>query len=51
MIYVVDKGEIIEQGTHLDLMEEQGLYHSLVTAQTLVEEEDGLYKIQDIKSF
>ncbi|CAG2232220.1 ABCB1 [Mytilus edulis] len=39
IIYVVDKGEIIEQGTHGDLMDKQGLYHSLVTAQTLVNED------------
>lgn len=43
IIYVVDKGEIIEQGTHGDLMDKQGLYHSLVTAQTLVNEDTGRF--------
>ncbi|KAK3105070.1 hypothetical protein FSP39_016614 [Pinctada imbricata] len=39
VIYVMDKGEIIEYGTHKDLMEKNGLYHQLVVAQTLVEEQ------------
>lgn len=28
-----DKGEIVEQGTHSQLMEKQGVYHNLVTLQ------------------
>lgn len=38
-IHVMDRGEILEQGTHADLMERKKLYYELVTAQTLVEEE------------
>ena len=31
VILVLDKGEIIEQGTHADLLERRGLYHHLYT--------------------
>ncbi|CAI6097351.1 unnamed protein product [Clonostachys chloroleuca] len=34
-IVVMSKGEIIEQGTHNDLISKQGAYHALVTAQTI----------------
>lgn len=47
IIYVVDKGEIIEQGTHGDLMDKQGLYHSLVTAQTLVDEDTVEFALEE----
>ncbi|CAF0800398.1 unnamed protein product [Adineta ricciae] len=33
LIIALDKGEVIENGTHDDLMEKKGLYYELVTAQ------------------
>lgn len=33
VIAAFDKGEIVEQGTHSQLMEKQGVYHNLVTLQ------------------
>ncbi|XP_034553324.1 ATP-binding cassette, sub-family B (MDR/TAP), member 4 [Notolabrus celidotus] len=36
------KGEIVELGTHSELMETKGVYHTLVTMQTFQKEEDGL---------
>ncbi|XP_041649046.1 ATP-binding cassette, sub-family B (MDR/TAP), member 4 [Cheilinus undulatus] len=35
------KGEIVELGSHSDLMERQGVYHTLVTMQTFQKEEEG----------
>ena len=32
-ILVVNKGEIVEQGTHMELMERKGFYHQLYRAQ------------------
>lgn len=32
-IYVIDRGEIVEEGAHEDLMEKKGLYHYLVHQQ------------------
>ncbi|KAM3873324.1 ATP-dependent translocase ABCB1 [Diretmus argenteus] len=34
-------GEIVEQGTHNELMEKQGVYHTLVTMQTFKKAEEG----------
>ncbi len=34
-----ERGEVIEYGTHDDLMEQKGLYYGLVTAQTQKEKE------------
>ena len=34
-IVVLDKGEIVEQGTHNDLIQQNGLYHSLYQMQQL----------------
>lgn len=34
-IIVLDQGEIVETGNHVDLMEEKGLYHYLYTLKTL----------------
>ncbi len=33
VIYALDKGEIIEFGSHDELMEQEGYYHSLITQQ------------------
>ncbi|MCX8082712.1 MAG: ABC transporter ATP-binding protein/permease [bacterium] len=33
-IYVIDKGRIVEYGTHKELMEKKGIYYKLVEAQT-----------------
>ena len=33
-IVVMDRGEIVEEGTHVKLMEKKGLYHQLVKRQT-----------------
>ncbi len=35
LIVVLRKGEIVEQGTHSNLMEKQGYYHKLVSMQNL----------------
>ncbi|XP_048749989.2 ATP-dependent translocase ABCB1-like isoform X1 [Ostrea edulis] len=40
VIYVMDKGEIIESGTHSKLMEKEEFYYQLVQAQSLVYEDD-----------
>jgi ABC-type multidrug transport system fused ATPase/permease subunit len=36
----MDKGEIIESGTHSELMEKEEFYYQLVQAQSLVYEDD-----------
>ena len=33
MIYVLSRGQVVEQGTHESLMKENGVYHALVAAQ------------------
>lgn len=43
-ILVIDKGKIIEQGTHLELLALKGHYYSLYTNQYAQEEEDQLLK-------
>ncbi|KAM4688618.1 ATP-binding cassette sub-family B member 5-like [Discoglossus pictus] len=35
VIVVVENGAVVEQGTHSELMEKQGIYHSLATAQSI----------------
>ena len=32
-ILVVDKGDVVEQGTHLELMEKKGFYYQLYASQ------------------
>ncbi len=33
LILVIDKGQIVEQGTHRDLLEKKGFYHKIYTSQ------------------
>ncbi|KAM5157179.1 ATP-binding cassette sub-family B member 5-like [Mantella aurantiaca] len=41
LIVVLENGAVAEQGTHVELMEKKGIYHSLATAQFIqVEKED-----------
>jgi ATP-binding cassette, subfamily B (MDR/TAP), member 1 len=35
IIYVIDKGQVVEQGTHKQLMELRGRYRELVSLQSL----------------
>ena len=44
-IYVLDRGQVAQQGTHAQLMAEPGLYRRLVEEQTLLEQqgEEGLH--------
>ena len=35
MIFAVDNGQVVEYGTHSELMDREGLYYELVTAQSL----------------
>lgn len=37
IIYALDKGKVAESGTHSQLMEQQGVYHGLYTAQRQLE--------------
>ena len=39
MIYVLQEGEMMESGSHAQLMEQGGLYHQLVTLQQIANEE------------
>jgi ATP-binding cassette subfamily B protein len=34
-IFVADKGKIVEEGTHIELLDKKGLYYKLVGAQSL----------------
>lgn len=38
-IYVLDKGRVVEQGTHKKLMEKDGIYRDLVLAQKLEDQD------------
>lgn len=37
-IIVIDNGQIVESGTHTELMAKEGAYHQLVTKQVFVDE-------------
>ncbi|XP_054636825.1 ATP-dependent translocase ABCB1-like [Dunckerocampus dactyliophorus] len=45
----LQNGEVVELGTHSQLMEKQGVYHNLVTMQTF-EKEEQHYEVQDDKN-
>jgi ABC-type multidrug transport system fused ATPase/permease subunit len=47
LIIGLEKGEVVEYGTHDDLMEKKGLYYELVTAQTKKEKEKEKEKEED----
>ena len=40
VIASIDGGRVVEMGNHLELMDNEGLYYELVTAQTIVQEEE-----------
>ena len=40
VIACIDSGYVIEKGNHLELMENEGLYYELVTAQTIEAQEE-----------
>ncbi|XP_075068303.1 ATP-binding cassette sub-family B member 5 isoform X2 [Mixophyes fleayi] len=40
LIVVLENGSVAEQGTHTELMEKQGIYHSLATAQFIQVEDE-----------
>ena len=40
VIIAMSKGQVVEFGSHDELMEKKGLYHELVTAQNAKEEEE-----------
>ncbi len=42
-IVSIDNGCVVEMGSHAELMDREGLYYGLVTAQTIEEEEQGTY--------
>ncbi|MFW5718239.1 MAG: ABC transporter ATP-binding protein, partial [Spirochaetota bacterium] len=39
-ILVIEKGKVIEEGSHHDLLEQRGKYYDLYTSQFLEEEEE-----------
>ena len=40
IIASIDQGRVVEMGDHLELMDNEGLYYELVTAQTIAETEE-----------
>ena len=52
VIASIDQGRVVEWGTHAQLMDNEGLYYELVTAQTIDSEagEDGMY-LEHLSSF
>ncbi len=47
LIIGLERGQVIEYGTHDDLMEQKGLYYELVTAQTQKEKEKEVHPDSD----
>ena len=45
-IIVINKGEVVEQGSHSDLLKKGGLYATLVRKQMLVAEEEKLLEAE-----
>ena len=41
VIASIDQGQVVEWGTHVELMDNEGLYYELVTAQTYSDKEEG----------
>ena len=41
LIVCIDNGVVVEQGSHSELLSREGLYHKLVSAQTVTDEESG----------
>jgi ATP-binding cassette subfamily B protein len=39
LILVLDKGHIVQSGTHADLIQQPGLYHDIYEIQSRIEEE------------
>ncbi|XP_055864045.1 ATP-dependent translocase ABCB1-like isoform X3 [Biomphalaria glabrata] len=55
VIYVLDKGEVVEMGKHQELMKNKGTYFNLVTLQTLAGKDESILEedntnIEDEKS-
>ena len=44
IIYAFDKGRVVEQGTHEELMQRQGVYYNLVITQQQGSNEDSAKK-------
>ena len=40
VIVSIEKGRVVERGSHSELMDKKGLYYELVTAQTIVDNDD-----------
>ncbi|XP_063777828.1 ATP-binding cassette sub-family B member 5-like isoform X2 [Pseudophryne corroboree] len=47
LIVVLENGAVAEQGTHSELLEKKGIYHSLATAQSIQTAEDSETKDND----
>ncbi len=43
-ILVIEKGKVIEEGSHIDLLQRKGYYYKLFTNQFLEEQEERLYR-------
>lgn len=48
IIYVFDTGEIVEEGTHDDLVAKKGAYYNLVSRQLTKEDQGGSKAAVDI---
>ena len=50
-ITTVERGHVVERGSHSELMDREGLYYELVTAQTIDDEDDEDDVIQALAFF